>query len=54
MTTLEKIEYAETRIKELQLLINHWRLTELENSDTVMRVLSTSRTAENNSDCIAA
>ncbi|KGG15322.1 MULTISPECIES: hypothetical protein [unclassified Prochlorococcus] len=27
MTTLEKIEIAENRIKELQLLINHWKIT---------------------------
>ena len=26
MNTNERIEIAETRIKELQLLINHWRL----------------------------
>ena len=28
MTTKERIEYAEKRIKELKLLIHHWRKNE--------------------------
>ncbi len=27
MNTAEKIKYAEERIKELELLINHWKIT---------------------------
>ena len=37
MNTKERIEFAEQRIKELQLLIQHWRKNDASNNDSKHR-----------------
>ncbi len=38
MSTEEKIKYAETRIKELEMLINHWRVKSNQESQIHFKV----------------
>ncbi len=39
MTTQEKINYAEKRIAELQLLINHWKTSHLRSNEFKLKLL---------------
>ena len=39
MTTIQKIKAAETRIKELQLLIRHWKASEASSEHVALELI---------------